>query len=66
MKLRYGYIQNEMKKKINNKLMRHSKWRQNNLSTFNFDFTIKPLQKVCLKKIVEGTDVFTVLPETYI
>jgi len=34
--------------------MRHSKWRQNKISTFNFDFTIKPLQKVCLKKIVEG------------
>jgi len=45
--------------------MRHSKWRQNNISTFNFDFTIKPLQKVSLKKIVEGTDVFTLLPTGY-
>jgi len=26
------------------------------LSTFNFDFTIEPLQKVCLQKIVEGTN----------
>jgi len=49
--------------------MRQSKWRQNTInkkwSTFNFDFTIKPLQKVCLQKIIEGTDVYAVLPTGY-
>jgi len=34
-------------------------------STFNYGFTIKLLQKVCLHKIVEGTDVFAVLHTGY-
>jgi len=55
MKLRYDYIQDVMKKKRNkNKLYASykmgSKQDSKILSTFNFDFTIKPLQKVCLKR----------------
>jgi len=33
-KLRYGYIQDEMKKCNKNKLMRHSKWRQNKIAKY--------------------------------
>jgi len=53
MKLRYGYIQDVMKKCNKNKLHASFKMTSRQVSifwsTFNFDFTFKPLQKVCLK-----------------
>jgi len=53
MKLRYGYIQDEMEKNVLKKTASFkmaSKQDSKIWSTFNFDFTIKPQQKVYLKR----------------
>jgi len=54
MKLRYGYIQEEMKKSVmytNYASFKIASKQDSKIwFTFNFDFTIKPLQKVCLKR----------------
>jgi len=54
MKLRYGYIQDVMKKsviKTNYASFKMASKQDSKIwSTFNFYFTIKPLQKVCLKR----------------
>jgi len=69
MKLRYGYIQDEMKTNFNkNKLMHHSKWRQNKITKYDLLSILILLSnhyRKCLTKIVEGTDVFAVLPTEY-